>query len=222
MKKNVQHCPINKSASWPLTLIDLYGHFKVTTVKMAVSSCWLLLYMPKVHIDTNVHITQLIKVHLDRWPDWPLRVTSSHTQIWHWMTFTGYFKVTKVKSACGVCLRTHACHRTPTLTRWPFTSIRLIGAIQQQLCFLLYFRRKAKWHAHYSSLYNCGLRLITLSSYRLSRHCDDLRNSANSLGDIGGTSIKIRSLVAKIDDNSRTYNTVRLVPSARLRVPNHF
>ncbi len=28
MNKNVQHCPINKSASCPLTLIHLYGSFQ--------------------------------------------------------------------------------------------------------------------------------------------------------------------------------------------------
>jgi len=122
---------------WPWT-----GHFKVTKVKMAriVLS---VAPMPKVHIDTNVHHHTVSKS-----ASWPLTLINlygslqGHTQIWHWMTFTGLFQDHESEKRMWR-LTARLPSDTYLITRWPLDrQLDWFGATsrpsQQQLGFLFY------------------------------------------------------------------------------------
>ena len=108
-------------------------------------------------------IAQLTKVHLYLWP-W--LTFAGHFKVIHkfdigWPS-RGYFKIRKVKIACGVsCLRdgNHVCHRTPILIRWPWPSSIFIwrheSAIPATAGLLVHSCINCFWCLQLSHTYEC-------------------------------------------------------------------
>ena len=92
-EQNVHHCRLTKSAPWPLTWSDLLGVIWRSRMWKSPITFWWCAIDIWFLWNTDGNLTP--EVQNSQWPFTLIELYESvpgHTQIWHRLTFTGYFQ----------------------------------------------------------------------------------------------------------------------------------